>query len=82
MGFPTKNDHFEVFWGYHHLRKHSPGEMIRFDHFFSLGLKPPTSGFPNLLREICVTQMRKNARVYGALPGAPIPEQVFGCLGM
>ena len=24
MGFPTKNDHFEVFWGYnhHHLRKH------------------------------------------------------------
>ena len=25
MGFPTKNDHLEifvVFWGYHHLRKH------------------------------------------------------------
>ena len=22
MGFPTKNDHFLVFWGYHHLRKH------------------------------------------------------------
>ena len=22
MGFPTKNDHFGVFWGYHHLRKH------------------------------------------------------------
>ena len=21
MCFPTKNDHFEVFWGYHHLRK-------------------------------------------------------------
>ena len=21
MGFPTKNDHFGVFWGYHHLRK-------------------------------------------------------------
>ena len=21
-GFPTKNDHFGVFWGYHHLRKH------------------------------------------------------------
>ena len=19
MGFPTKNDHFEVYWGYHHL---------------------------------------------------------------
>ena len=22
MGFPTKNDHFRVFWRYHHLRKH------------------------------------------------------------
>ena len=22
MGFPTKNGHFGVFWGYHHLRKH------------------------------------------------------------
>ena len=21
-GFPTKNDHFGVFWGYHHFRKH------------------------------------------------------------
>ena len=21
MGFPVKNDHFGVFWGYHHLRK-------------------------------------------------------------
>ena len=26
MGFPTKNDHFEVFWGYHHLRKHPCSE--------------------------------------------------------
>ena len=22
MDFPTKNDDFGVFWGYHHLRKH------------------------------------------------------------
>ena len=22
MGFPTKDDHFRVFWGYHHLRKY------------------------------------------------------------
>ena len=22
IGFPTKNDDFRVFWGYHHLRKH------------------------------------------------------------
>ena len=22
IGFPTKNDHLGMFWGYHHLRKH------------------------------------------------------------
>ena len=22
IGFPTEHDHFGVFWGYHHLRKH------------------------------------------------------------
>ena len=22
IGFPTQNDHFAVFWGYHHFRKH------------------------------------------------------------
>ena len=27
MGFPTTNDHFGVFWGYHHLRKHPYGLM-------------------------------------------------------
>ena len=26
MGFPTKNDHFGVFWGYYHSRKHLPME--------------------------------------------------------
>ena len=26
-GFPTKNDHFGVFWGYHHLRKHPYGHF-------------------------------------------------------
>ena len=25
IGFPTKSDHFGVFWGYHHLRKHPFG---------------------------------------------------------
>ena len=39
VGFPTKNDHFWVFWGYHHLRKHpcrasSPFEKYVF--FFHL----------------------------------------------
>ena len=29
MGFPTKNDHFGVFWGYHHnLRKHPYSEVV------------------------------------------------------
>ena len=28
IGFPTKNDHFGVFWGYHHLREH-PYEPLK-----------------------------------------------------
>ena len=28
MGFPTKKDHFGVFWGYHHLRKHPYALLI------------------------------------------------------
>ena len=28
MGFPTKIDHFAVFWGYHHLRQHPYTWMI------------------------------------------------------
>ena len=28
IGFPTKNDHFGVFWGYHHLRKHPHKQLI------------------------------------------------------
>jgi len=41
MGFPTKNDHFGVFWGYDHLRKwfrnpaNSPVEVGSFCHFFT-----------------------------------------------
>ena len=30
MGFPTKIDHFGVFWGYHHLRKHPTGQVASF----------------------------------------------------
>ena len=29
MGFPTKNDHFGVFWGYHHSRKHPYKDLGR-----------------------------------------------------
>ena len=39
MGFPTKNDHFGVFWGYHHLRKHPylviPNVAIQFSNYDS-----------------------------------------------
>ena len=28
MGFPTKNDHFGVFWGYHNLRKHPEDRIM------------------------------------------------------
>ena len=31
MGFPIKNDHFEVLWGYHYFWKHP------YDEFVSLG---------------------------------------------
>ena len=31
MGFPTKNDHLVVFWGYHHLKKHPYIKVIQSD---------------------------------------------------
>ena len=34
MGFPTKNDHFGVFWGYHHLRKHPHHHILKQSSFF------------------------------------------------
>ena len=46
MGFPTKNDHFGVFWGYHHLRKHPyiPGDHT-FPCFLGNSKKPLDYGF-------------------------------------
>ena len=35
MGFPTKNDDFGVFWGYHRLRKHPYGNFGCVFFFFS-----------------------------------------------
>ena len=40
IGFPTKNDHFGVFWGYHHFRKH-PGPSSLLVHVSSRQLLPP-----------------------------------------
>ena len=34
MGFPTKDDHFGVFWGYHHLRKHPYRKWLVGNHHF------------------------------------------------
>ena len=39
MGFPTKNDHFGVFCGYHHLRKH-PSKHLFFWMVSANGLEP------------------------------------------
>ena len=36
MGFPTTNDHFGVFWGYHHLRKHPYRKNEGFGHLLNL----------------------------------------------
>ena len=40
IGFPTKNDHFRVFWGYHHLRKH-PNEQSLTEAYSLLGRPSP-----------------------------------------
>ena len=34
MGFPTKNVHFGVFWGYHYLRKHHLRKHPYINHLF------------------------------------------------
>ena len=36
MGFPTKNDHFGVFWVYHHFRKH-PASDVKLPHVVLIG---------------------------------------------
>ena len=45
MGFPTKNDHFGVFGGYHYLRKHPHERLWSFEGWkdlyrFALKLEP------------------------------------------
>ena len=37
IGFPTKNDHFGVFWGYHHFRKHP--YIVYLFHFYLLDIR-------------------------------------------
>ena len=43
MGFPTENDHFGVFWGYHHFRKHPYDSRSKvLNKNFNLGGTQPT----------------------------------------
>ena len=42
-GFPTKNDHFGVFGGYHHLRKH-PYDLETYPAPETNSLPPATLG--------------------------------------
>ena len=40
--FPSKNDHFGVFWGYQHVRKHSHDQFKILKFFVSFSSSPPT----------------------------------------
>ena len=46
MGFPTKNDHFGVFCGYHHLRKHPFISDFQPWMAIWLGAHPPRGNSP------------------------------------
>ena len=43
MGFPTKNDHFGVFWGYHHLRKHPNAVAVSLPGWLAASHRNPFS---------------------------------------
>ena len=49
-GFPTKNDHFGVFWGYHHFfgNLHIPGTRMN-DPLFLVGKESALFFFGGLL---------------------------------
>ena len=43
VGFPTKNDYFGVFWGYHHFRKH-PYQLVSWTRISERTINRVTSG--------------------------------------
>ena len=56
IGFPAKNDHFGVFWGYHHLRKHPnlhKQKSAAFDEIFSSLLKINRLIYPKHSMNVC-----------------------------
>ena len=52
MSFPTKNDHFGVFWGYHYFRK-QPFSVV--GSFFGGGSWKSRMRFGRKLPELCLT---------------------------
>ena len=46
MGFPTKNDHVGVFWGYHHLRKHPDSCFVGHIFLHNVSSSQVPVGFP------------------------------------
>ena len=65
MGFPTKHDHFGVFWGFHHLRKHPymPFFWVPISH---LGSKISKVCFPGCFKKKRCHRRKKNQRVPGS----------------
>ena len=70
MGLPTKHDHFGVFWGYHHLRKHPFDVTSAWRFFFKkkqymLLIQPPK----------IIISLSKNGGVgYDNMPGHPLTD--------
>ena len=58
MGFPTKNDQFGVFWGYHHLRKHPYVHHSWHFHERRPGPQLPTAELPHWACECEQTSVR------------------------
>ena len=77
IGFPTKNDHFRVFWGYHHLRK---PPILRlgpnmFSLFFSVVIHLPRKPAEKKLAP------KSLARRFHSLPQVSNENNTY-CLGM
>ena len=63
MVFPTRNDHFQVFWGYHHLRK---------DPYINSKLRVPFFGDGKLMLKSLITSSHKRVTLTN-------PSQKTGC---
>ena len=66
-GFPTKNDHFAVFWGYYYFRKHPYiGEVVQVDtnQYLSFGLNQPITSMTilTILNWWCWSNLLKHGK--------------------